>query len=200
MMIVHSDAAGSMVFFLVVVGSAFTSVVALIVLAAGKFRVARKILAGWSVFALGYTALTIAVSLLLPQKVVNPGQSYCIDSWCIGVENVTKAALGQNVAYTDDVRIFSDLNRGTTSAKGASIYLADERGRRFPLVQDPSATPFDTELTPKQSVNTSLTFLVAADARELYLKGDGPPALWLTKFFIGDDSAFLHKPTLLRVQ
>jgi hypothetical protein len=165
-----------------------------------EFRLAGKILGWWAVCAAGYTALTVAVSLLLPQKIVNPGQSYCVDSWCIGIQNVTKTALGQNVAYKADIRIFSDLNRGTTSAKGVSVYLGDERGRRFPLVPDPSATPFDTELSPKQSIDTSLTFLVAADAQHLYLGGDGPRPLWISKFFIGDDSAWLHRPTLIRVQ
>jgi hypothetical protein len=197
-MIVHSDAIGSMVFFFVMAGTALMLMAALMALAGREFRFAGRILAWWSIFALGYTALTIVVSLLLPQKVVNPGQSYCVDSWCIGIQNVTKTALGQTVAYKADVRIFSDLNSGITSAKGASLYLVDERGRRFPLVQDPSVIPFDTELSPKQSVDTSLTFLVAADAQHLALRGDGP-SLWIAKFFIGDDSAILHRPTLIRV-
>ena len=197
-MIVHSDAVGSMVFFFVMVGSALMLVVLLMCLAGREFRLAGKIFGWWSACFATYTALTIAVSILLPQKVVNPGQSYCVDSWCISIQSVTKTALGQNVAYKADVRIFSDLNRGTTSAKGASLYLADERGRRFPLVPDSSVIPFDTELSPKQSVDTSLTFLVAPDARQLFLQGDGP-SLWITKFFIGDDSAWLHRPTLIRV-
>ena len=197
-MIVHSDAIGSMVFFFVMVGSALMLVVAFMCLARREFRFAGKVFGWWSAGAVAYTALTIAVSLLLPQKIVNPGQSYCVDSWCIGIQRVTKTALGQNVAYKADVRIFSDLNRGTTSAKGASLYLVDERGRRFPLVPDPSVIPFDTELNPKQSVDTTLTFLVASDARQLVLKGDGP-SLWISKFFIGDDSAWFHRPTLIRV-
>lgn len=197
-MIVHSDAAGSMVFFFVMVGSALTLVVLLMCLAGREFRFAGKILGWWSVFVLGYTALTIALSLLLPQKIVNPGQSYCVDSWCIGIQNVTKTPRDGDIVYKADVRIFSDLNRGTTSAKGASLYLVDERGRRFPLIPNPDVIPFDMELNPHQSVNTSLTFVVAADAHQLFLKGDGP-SLWITKFFIGDDSAFLHRPTLIRV-
>jgi hypothetical protein len=97
--IVHSDAIGSMVFFFVMAGSALTLVILLLCLAGRGFRFAGKILGWWSVFALGYTALTIALSLLLPQKVVNPGQSYCIDSWCIGVQKVNKATLNQDVVY-----------------------------------------------------------------------------------------------------
>jgi len=197
-MIVHSDAVGSMVFFLVMASSALMLVVALMCLVGREFRFAGKVVKWWSVFFLAYTALTIGVSLMLPQKTVNPGQSYCVDSWCIGVQNVTKTPVAQDVVYKADVRIFSDLNTGTTSAKGATLYLVDERGRRFPLVPDPSVTPFDTELSPHQSVDTSLTFRVAGDARELFLQGDGP-SLWITKFFIGDDSAWLHRPTLIRV-
>ena len=197
-MIVHSDAVGSMVFFLVMVISALMLVVALMCLPGREFRLAGKILRWWSVGFAAYTALTMVVSLLLPQKIVNPGQSYCVDSWCLGIQSVAKGPAGQDVVYKADIRIFSDLNRGTTSAKGASLYLVDERGRRFPVLPDPSAIPFDTELSPHQSVDTSLTFQVAADAKQLSLMGDGP-TLWITKFFIGDDSAWLHRPTLIRV-
>jgi hypothetical protein len=197
-MIVHSDAVGSMVFFFMMVGSALMFVVALMALVGGEYRFLGKILKWWSVCFAAYTALTIAVSLLLPQKVVNPGQSYCVDSWCIGIQNVIRTDVGQNVVYKAQVHIFSDLNSGTTGAKGATLYLVDERGRRFPMVPDPSVPPFDTELSPKQSVDTMLTFLVAPDAQQLSLRGDGP-TLWITKFFIGDDSAWLHRPTIIRV-
>jgi len=196
-MIVHSDAVGSMVFFLVMVISALTLVVVLMCLASREFRFAGKILKWWGAGFVAYTALTIAVSLLLPQKVVNPGQSYCVDIWCIGVQGVTKIPLGQDVVYKAKVRIFSDADNVKVSAKGASLYLVDERGRRFSIVPDPAAIPFDTELSPKQSVDTTLTFRVPADAQHLFLRGDGD--LWITYFFIGDDSALLHRPTLIRV-
>lgn len=197
-MIVHSDAIGSMVFFLVMVISALTLVVVLMCLPGREFRLAGKILGWWSACFAAYTALTIAVSLLLPQKIVNPGEAYCVDIWCIGVQGVTKIPLGQDVVYKTNVRIFSDADNVKISAKGASLYLVDERGRRFPMIPDPAVTPFDTELSPKQSVDTTLTFRVAADAQHLALRGEGP-SLWITKFFIGDDSALLHRPTLIRV-
>jgi hypothetical protein len=196
-MIVHSDAVGSMVFFFVMAISALMLVVALMALVGREFHFAGKILKWWGAGFVAYTALTISVSLLLPRKVVNPGQSYCVDIWCIGVQGVTKAPLGQDVVYKANVRIFSDADNVKTSAKGASLYLVDERGRRFPLIPDPSVPPFDTELSPKQSIDTTLTFRVAADAQHLFLRGDGD--LWITYFFIGDDSALLHRPTLIRV-
>ncbi len=86
-MIVHSDAIGSMVFFLVMVISALMLDGGTHVLwQAGNFALQARSLDGGAPALLAYTALTIAVSLLLPQKVVNPGQSYCVDSWCIGIQ------------------------------------------------------------------------------------------------------------------
>lgn len=201
-MIVHSDTIFSILFFFVIAASALALVAALMCLPGREFRFAAKILGWWSGLAVAYTALTIAVSLLLPQKVVNPGQSYCVDIWCISIRGVAKTPVGRDVAYKASVRIFSDADNVKTSAKGASLYLVDDHDRRFPLVQDPSVIPFDTELSPKQSVDTTLTFFVAADAQQLFLRGDEPAGLGrlMGKFFIGDDSALLHRPTLIRIQ
>ena len=74
----------------------------------------------------------------------------------------------------------------------------DERGRRFPMVKDPSVIPFDLSLDPGQSVNTSLTFVTPADARELFLTVDSP-LVWGARLCVACDGSLLHKPTLLRV-
>ena len=78
--------------------------------------------------------------------------------------------------------------------------LVDERGRRFPLVQDLSVIPFDVSLDPGQLVKTSLTFVAAADARQLFLTGDtgGAPPFWV-RLYLGSDDSLLYKRTLLRV-
>jgi len=67
-MIVHSDAVGSMVFFLVMVVSALMLVVALMALAGREFRFAGRIVGWWSAGFVAYAALTIAVSLVLPGR------------------------------------------------------------------------------------------------------------------------------------
>ena len=97
----------------------------------------------------------------------------------------------------------------TSVQRGASLYLLDERGRRFPLVANPAAVPFDMALKPRQSINTSLTFIAALDARQLYLtgvhggaSGGGQIPLVariLVSLYFGSDTNLLHKPTLLRV-
>jgi len=97
------------------------------------------------------------------------------------------------------VRIFSDANAVKTSANGFSLFLVDERGRRFPLVNDPSATPFDITLDAGQSEKTSLTFVTAADAQQLFLTVDEPVPFALARLCFACDVSLLHKPTILRV-
>ncbi len=200
--VIHSDSnLGAAVALVVVAGAVILALASAAQLASGKSRRAAKTLLASAALAAIYTLAVIAVSLLTPQKIVSAGDSYCVDIWCIGIDGVSPKPFGQEIVYNVDVRIFSDANRAKTSAKGASLYLLDERGRRFPLVQDPSVIPFDVNLDPGQSVKTSLTFVAAADARQLFLTGDsrGEPPFWVRLYF-GSDGSLLHKRTLLRVR
>jgi hypothetical protein len=128
-----------------------------------------------------------------------------MDIWCIGIQGVSRTPREQDVLFKIDVRIFSDANTVKTSAKGASVYLVDERGRRFQLIDEFSAIPFDTPLNPGQSIDTSLTFAVAADAQHLFLPtsyhhiGDEGPLPFWVKLYFGGEANYLHKRTLLRV-
>ena len=148
---------------------------------------------GW----LLYVVVLIAVSLLTPQKIGGAGQAYCMDIWCIGIQKVSPMPARNGIAYKVDVRIFSDAGTVKTSGKGFSLFLVDERGRRFWMVKDPSVIPFDLSLDPGQSVNTSLTFVTPADERELFLTVDSPP-FWMERLCFACDGSLLHKPTLLR--
>jgi len=90
------------------------------------------------------------------------------------------------------------LNR-VMDTKGASVYLTDERNRRFLPVYDPAATPFDVEVEPRQSVNTALTFQVPSDARTLAFAA-GMDHIQYASFIIGNGD-LLHNPRLkLRLQ
>ena len=157
-MIVHSDAIGSMVFFLVMLVSALMLMAALMCLPGREFRLAGKIVGWWGAGAAAYTALTIVVSLLLPQKIVNPGQSYCVDIWCISVQNVTKTLAGQDVAYKDRRPHLQRCGQRKDQRQGG-VAVSGGRARQALSVGPRSfVIPFDTELSPKQSVDTTLTF------------------------------------------
>jgi hypothetical protein len=198
-MVIHSDSfVGVMLPFVVALAVVVLVLTSAGMLAFGKFRRGAKALRALAGLVAGYVAILMAVSLLTPQKIGSPGQAYCKDIWCIGIERVNPMPVKNEIAYKVDVRIFSDVNTVKTSGKGFSLFLVDERGRRFQMVKDPSAIPFDLSLDPGQSVNTSLTFVTAADARELFLTVDSP-LFWGARLCFACDGSLLHKPTLLRV-
>jgi hypothetical protein len=136
-MTAYSDGIGTLVFFGVVLASGAILLTDLVFLALGRFRQARNIFRWWSAGAAGYVAMTIAVSLLTPQAIVNPGQSYCNDNWCISIRSVTRTQVGHDIAVKADARVFTDDTTITLGNKGASLYLVDEHNRRFPLIADP---------------------------------------------------------------
>ncbi len=200
-MVVHSDSQlGFFIGFAVVAGAFAALIPAVGFLLSGNSRTAAKITLGAVGTVLAYVVTVIAVSLLSPQTIVNIGDSYCADIWCIGIDRVSPEHRGAETVYRVDVHIFSDANRVKTSAQGYSLYVFDEKGRRFPLIKDPSAVPFDSVLDPRQSMNTTLTFRAAADSQHLFLWGESstPPPFWL-KLYLGSDTGLFHRPTLLRV-
>ena len=174
-----------------------------------QFRSAAKTLAGVACLIAVFVFIVIIASFLTPQRIINIGDSYCEDIWCIGVESVSVEPRAENTEVNVAVRIFSDANTTDISAKGVSLYLLDEGGRRFPLVANPAAVPFDMTLKPRQSINTLLTFIVASDARQLFLTGVRGGASGggqipvvariLVSLYLGSDTSLAHKPTLLRV-
>jgi hypothetical protein len=159
-MVIHSDSfVGVMLPFVVALAVVVLVLTSARMLAFGNFRrMARTLRALVGLVAM-YVVVLIAVSLLTPQKIGSAGQAYCMDIWCIGIEKVSPMPARNEIAYKVDVRIFSDASTMKTSGKGFSLFLVDERGRRFPMVKDPSVIPFDLSLDPGQSVNTSLTFV-----------------------------------------
>jgi hypothetical protein len=200
-MIVHSDSTlGALLVFGVLLASFIVLFQAVSLLFSGRIRTAVK--TAFTAFGLlaAYLTALIAVSLLTPRTIVNIGDSYCADIWCIGFDGVSTQPEGARTLYKLDVHIFSGANHVKTSAKGATLYLVDDRDRRFPLIPDPSVIPFDSTIEPRQSIKTSLTFRVDSDARQLFLTGDrgAPLPLWVRLYFGSDDSLF-HKRTMLRV-
>jgi hypothetical protein len=197
----HSDAVpGALLGFAVSLATVVLLLVSLALLVCFQFRPSLMSLRAAAICLIPYTALVIVVSLVTPRTIVSVGDSYCFDDWCIGVSKVNASARSGGVLYRADVRIFSDSSSTSVSARGASIYLLDERGRRFPLVRDASVPSFDSVVNPGESVRTSFTFAAASDSRELYLTGDGsgwiPP--WV-RLYLGSDTSLFHRRTLFRI-
>lgn len=207
-MVIRSGSPLLLLAYLLALPTVLTLLASVVLLIARKFRLAMKV-AGAALGVVGlFVAVATTVSLLAPSKIVNVGDSYCWDLWCMGIEKVNPAPRGQDVEYKIDVRIFSDANTVKTSPDQASIYLEDEHGRRYPLVNDPAVTPYNTVISPGQTIKTTLTFVAPADAGHLFLTGDAPlpdhiPIGWQVGKYFADlhfgYEKLSHKPTLLRV-
>jgi hypothetical protein len=194
--------------YLVTLAAAIGLLTSIGMLVAGKFRTAGRVAAA-SVAGLAlYIAAASAIEWVWPQRVIKLGDSYCWDLWCMGIDKVNAIPRGQETVYKIDVHFFSDANTVKTGTDEAVLYLMDDRGGRFPLVDDPTVIPINTRLDPGQSLSTTLTFVTPKDAAHLYLTGDAPlpdqvPLAW--RFFkIYADLHFgyeklSHKPTVLRV-
>jgi hypothetical protein len=175
MVIIHSESVlVGLAFFVAIV--AVLSLLLCAALAMGlSFRLAKRIalttLKSWAV------CIVIAnlISLLTPRTIVNVGETYCMDIDCLGIDEVVTQAHAINTTYKLNAHFFNDANTVKISFKNVAYYLVDERGRHFPMVSDPSVPPYDTLLDPGQSIKTTLTFEVAPDVRQLFLKWEGTP-------------------------
>lgn len=207
-MVIHSGGLLLLFAYLVTLVTAIGLLVSVGMLVARKFRTAAKVaVASVAAFAFYFVSATV-ISSVSPQKVIKRGDSYCWDLWCLGIDKVSATPRGQEMVYKIDVRFFSDANTVRTGTDDALVYLVDDRGRRFPLVDDSSVIPINRRLDPGQSLNTMLTFVAPNDATHLFLTGDAPlpdtiPLTWKV-FKIYADLHFgyekiAHKPTVLRV-
>jgi hypothetical protein len=220
--IVHSDSdLGILLAMLLMIAAVIALGVSVILLFERRFRGATKVGITTLGAIVAWPVLVGLVSAITPQTIVKLGDSYCDDIRCIGIESLEKETRGSQTLYKIKVRLFSDANTVKVSFGNVSLFLQDESGRRFPMIDDPSVTPYDTYLEPQQSIETTLTFDVAADAKELFLTkgprtaptsanrasvgGKQPPffapvfGVWFYVASLGNDAHFLHKPTMLRV-
>ena len=165
----------------------------------GEFRRAGQTALRWGICATAYAAILVGTSFVGTEmtphdSVLKTGAPYCDDDMCMSVESVGRTSDQAGSSYRFEIRLFSRANHGLRSAKGVSVYLTDERDRRFFPVHDPAATPFDVDVEPGKSVNTSLTFHVPSDAGTLAF-AVGVERLQYASFIIGNGD-LLHHPRL----
>jgi hypothetical protein len=178
-----------------------TSVVTLITVVAfcfrREFRRAGRVAFRWGICAATYAAILVA-AMTPHESALRVGAPYCDDDMCMSVESITRTPEQMGSSYRFGIRLFSRANHGPRSAKGASVYLTDERNRRFLAAHDPAATPFDV-VEPGKSVSTSLTFHVPSDAHTLAFAAR-MDRIHYASFIIGSGD-LLHNPRLkLRLQ
>jgi hypothetical protein len=187
-----------LLFLALAVASFVTLIVALVMALRGRGNRALRILRNLALCAAAYLAIVAIVGWRSPQRVLNVGEPWCFDDWCLSVEKATNIPSPPLALYQVSLRIFSDAKRVSQRANGAWIYLIDGNGNRYSPELDSSATPLDVLLQPGESVTTSRTFKLPANARDLGLiTGHGPS--WIGGLIIGGEASLFHKPTFIRI-
>lgn len=189
--------AGAMAGFLIFIAAAIPGMAALLRIHDGKFRDAVRAGRVCAAIIVPYLAALVLVSLLTPRTVVNIGDSYCYDLWCVGVNQVDAIPGARDIRYDVRVTAFVDsghAHRLPASEAASFFYVLDDQGRRYGLARDASFVGADVTVQPGETVKSSFAFLAAASARKLYLVGDDYGWLpWVYLYFGGDFSLF-HRP------
>jgi hypothetical protein len=174
-------------------------------LTAGWFALRRQLDRAWRILfrllvgAAVYMAMVVAVSVVLPRRVLQVGDPLCFDDWCVAVSGVKRTPEGGGVAYQVNLRLSSRARRVSQREKDLAVYLTDDHGRRYDPQAVSSDVPFSILLQPQESVDLSRSFLVPAEARGVGVvitHEGGFPIGWL---IIGYDTWF-RKPPVVRVE
>ena len=168
----------------------------------GKFRDAARASRVCAVIVVPYLAALVLVSLLTPRTIVNIGDGYCYDLWCIAVNQVNATPRGQDVHYEVRVTAFVDsshTHRLPASAATSFFSVLDDRGRGYDLLRDASFIGADVTVQLGAKVNASFAFLAPANARKLYLMGNDYGWLPWVYLYFGSDFSLFHRPPLVRI-
>jgi hypothetical protein len=189
-------------FLLAVLVSGITLTVVVVLAFRGRRRHALTLLGIFGICVVSYLVAGVLISFAAPQRVLRVGEPWCFDDWCLSVEQVSRAPGPVENSYLVSLRIFSRARRATQRAKGAWIYLIDDRGHLYPPDPDPSAVPLDHMLQPGESIPASRVFHVPANVHRLGLvTGDGGSYCGPMNFLIiGQGGCLFGKPAMLRIQ
>jgi len=171
-------------------------------LAAGWFGLrrqsgrARRILFRLLVGTAVYMAIIIAVSLVLPRRVLRVGDPLCFDDWCVAVTGVRRTPEGGHTVYRVELRLSSRARRVLQRERNLAVYLTDNHERRYDPVPVNSDIPYSVLLRPQESVDVSRSFVVPAEASGIGVvisHEGGFPIGW---FIIGYDTWFRKPPVV----
>jgi hypothetical protein len=191
-----------LLFLLAVLASVITLVVVAVFAMLGQRSRALRVLRLYVACAAGYFTAGIAVSFLKPQRVIPVGEPWCFDDWCLTAEKVSQTAAADRISYQVGLRISSRARRVTQRARGAWVYLIDDRGHRYSPDPDPSAVPLDVLLRPGESVTTSRMFEIPSDVHPVGLvTGHGGPYCGpMDILIIGSGGCLFKKPAMIRIE
>jgi hypothetical protein len=171
----------------------------------GRRASALRLLTGWGLGVVVYLTISVAVSLVRPARVIEQGQNWCFDDWCIAVERVRHIASPNEttVVLTTDVRIYNDA-RFPEAAKGFWVYLRDQDDHRYAPTPGAWSDVVGSRVPPHGFARTSIDFVVPRAVTQLGLVtnhgGVAPCGLLPSLLEIGQGGCLFHGPNMIRIQ
>lgn len=184
----------------------------------GRGRRAVRLLVGCGVAAALYLGTVVIVSLNSPRRVLEVGEDWCFDDWCVAVSDVTLASeLGpperlvrtDGVFYVVRLRLSNHARGRTQRAGSAAAYLVDGRGDRYDVsheaqaaleAQEGPARPLTAPISAGQSIDTVQVFDLPREASEVGLTVEHPVGFSPGLFVIGDQASLFHERTVVRLR
>lgn len=190
---------------LVVLASLLTLSIVMYRAIRGRRASAVKLFAGWAICAVVYVIVSTSVSYFKPRHVIEEGQDWCFDDWCIAVERVTRTPSSDHghTVYTTDVRVFNDA-RSPEGAEGFWVYLRDDDDRRYEPLPGSWIDVVSARVGPHEFARTSISFVVPDGVGKLgFVTGHGggsPCGLIPSLIEIGQGACLFHRPNMIRIQ
>jgi hypothetical protein len=197
------------IFTLVLVLCVLASLIILLMVAyrliRGRRASALALLSRWGVGVVVYIAISVVVSLARPARIIEQGQNWCFDDWCIAVEAVhhTASPNGKDITVTTDVRIYNS-GRSPEGVRGFWAFLLDDEHRRYGPTPGPWQEVVSSRVPGHGVARTSIDFALPQGAHPRgfvtnHGGGNGRAGLLPSLLEIGQGGWLFHKPNMIRV-
>jgi hypothetical protein len=172
----------------------------------GRRASAFTLLSRWSIGVVVYIALSVVVAFARPARLIEQGQDWCFDDWCIAVEAVHHAVSpnGEDVTVTTDIRI-SNAGRSPEGVRGFWAFLLDDKGQRYGPTPGRWQEIVSSRVPGHGVARTSIDFTVSKGAHLVgfvtnHGGGNGRAGVLLSLLEIGQGGWLFHKQNMIRVE
>ncbi|SPE40268.1 exported hypothetical protein [Candidatus Sulfopaludibacter sp. SbA3] len=183
------------VLFLTAIGTLIAAIVSAF---SGRRARALAILRMLVLCAASYIGIVYLATAFSRQTVLHVGDPQCSDDWCLAVDGVKRTPKNAVMLYDISLRIFSRARRVAQRENVAKdVYLLDAQHKRYDPVLTGAEIPLNTLLQPGESVTTTRTFQLPANASDIGLMVDRSSILPVC-VIIGECGAF-HMGAIVRI-
>ena len=188
-------------FILLFLATVVTLVAAVTLGLRGQRQRAGSILRRLAICAAVYFATRPVSSQDLPigRRSITSAIGSALTIGALPVVDAKRTATSSGVSWAVTLRLGSRARRVAQRENDATVYLTDDRGRRFDPVPDAAMVPLDVRLEPGQSVDVTRRFELPSDAQHAGLIFTHEGGFPIGSFIIGENQWF-HGPAIVTLE